>query len=163
MSGDALYNVAGNQIRTDLPKDLPRGWMAKTEVSVKPAAAPVDTSVCQQLFSELLSKSKIRFESGRANIDPDSVSLLDRLAETALRCPSATIEIIGHTDSDGDDKFNQTLSERRAQAVADYLVKAGMSMDRFKPMGYGSAQPIAPNDNDEDKAENRRIDFVVRQ
>ncbi|HVV42792.1 MAG TPA: OmpA family protein [Nitrobacter sp.] len=163
LSGDALYNAAGNQIRADLPKDMPRDWTAKTEVSVKPAAAPVDKTVCQQLLSELLGKSKIRFESGRANIDPDSIGLLDLLVATAFRCPSATIEIIGHTDSDGDDKFNQTLSERRAQAVADYLVKAGLPADRFKPMGYGSAQPIAPNDNDEDKAKNRRIDFVVRQ
>jgi OOP family OmpA-OmpF porin len=163
LSGDALYDAAGNQIRTDLPKSMPQGWQAKTEVSVKPAAAPVDPTVCQQLFSDLLNKSTIRFETGRANLDPDSVGLLDRLTETALRCPTATIEIVGHTDSDGDDSFNQTLSERRAQAVADYLVKAGMPADRFKPMGYGSAQPVAANDTDEGKAKNRRIDFIVRQ
>ena len=142
---------------------LPQGWQAKTEVSVKPAAAPVDPTVCQQLFSDLLSKGTIRFETGRANLDPDSIGLLDRLTETALRCPTATIEIVGHTDSDGDDTFNQTLSERRAQAVADYLVQAGMPADRFKPMGYGSAQPVAANDTDEGKAKNRRIDFIVRQ
>jgi OOP family OmpA-OmpF porin len=163
LSGDALYDAAGNQIRTNLPKDLPQGWQAKAEVSVKPAAAPVDSTVCQQLFADLLGKGTIRFESGRATLDSDSVGLLDRLTETALRCPAATIEIVGHTDSDGDDSFNQSLSERRAQAVADYLVKAGMPADRFKPMGYGSAQPIAANDTDEGKAKNRRIDFIVRQ
>jgi OmpA-OmpF porin, OOP family len=163
LSGDALYDAAGNQIRTDLPKDLPRGWRAKMEVSVKPAAAPVDPTVCQQLFADLLGKRTIQFETGRATLDPDSIGLLDRLTETALRCPTATIEIVGHTDSDGDDSFNQTLSERRAQAVVDYLVKAGMPADRFKPMGYGSAQPIAANDTDEGKAKNRRIDFIVRQ
>ena len=163
LSGDALYDAAGNQIRNDLPKSMPQGWQAKTEVSVKPAAAPVDPTVCQQLFSDLLSKGTIRFETGRANLDPDSIGLLDRLTETALRCPTATIEIVGHTDSDGDDSFNQTLSERRAQAVADYLVKAGMPADRFKPMGHGSAQPVAANDTDEGKAKNRRIDFIVRQ
>jgi len=163
LSGDALYDAAGNQIRTNLPKDMPQGWQAKTEVSVKPAAAPVDPTVCQQLFADLLGKGTIKFESGRATLDSDSVGLLDRLTETALRCPTATIEIVGHTDSDGDDTFNQTLSERRAQAVADYLVKAGMPADRFKPMGYGSAQPVAANDTDEGKAKNRRIDFIVRQ
>ena len=115
------------------------------------------------MFADLLGKGTIRFESGRATLDSDSVGLLDRLTETALRCPAATIEIVGHTDSDGDDSFNQSLSERRAQAVADYLVKAGMPADRFKPMGYGSAQPIAANDTDEGKAKNRRIDFIVRQ
>ena len=57
---------------------------------------------------------------------------------------------------------NQALSEKRAQAVADYLVKAGLPADRFTPVGYGSTQPVAGNDTDEGKAQNRRIDFVVR-
>jgi OmpA-OmpF porin, OOP family len=162
LSGDALYDAAAGQIRAGLIKDLPKGWSAKPEISVKPAAAPVDATVCQQLFSDLLAKGKIRFESGRATIDPDSAGLLDRLIETALRCPTANIEIAGHTDADGDDGFNQALSEKRAQAVADYLVKAGLPADRFKAMGYGSLQPVAANDTDEGKAQNRRIEFVVR-
>ena len=118
--------------------------------------------MCQQLFSDLLAKGRIQFESGRAAIDPDSVGLLDRLVETAQRCPNANIEIAGHTDGDGDAAFNQELSEKRAQAVTDYLVKAGLSADRFTATGYGSTQPVAGNDTDEGKAQNRRIDFVVR-
>ena len=162
LSGDALYDAAATQIRAGLAKDLPQGWQVKAEISVKPAASPVDATVCQQLFSESLGKAKIRFESGRATIDPDSTGLLDRLIETALRCPTANIEIAGHTDSDGDDAFNQALSEKRAQAVAEYLVKAGLAASRFTPVGYGSTQPIALNDTDQGKAQNRRIDFVVR-
>src|SRR6195952_1231027 len=162
LSGDALYEASAGQIRAGLAKDLPRGWQVKPEISVKPAAAPVDATVCQQLFSDLLGKGKIRFESGRATIDPDSAGLLDRLIETALRCPTANIEIAGHTDADGDDGFNQALSEKRAQAVADYLIRAGLPADRFKAMGYGSLQPVAGNDTDEGKAQNRRIEFVVR-
>jgi OOP family OmpA-OmpF porin len=122
----------------------------------------VDATVCQQLFSDLLAKGRIQFESGRATIDPDSVGLLDRLVETAQRCPNVNIEIAGHTDGDGDTAFNQTLSEKRAQAVTDYLVKAGLPADRFTAMGYGSTQPVSGNDTDEGKAQNRRIDFVVR-
>src|SRR4030088_103650 len=147
LSGDALYEAAAGQIRAGLAKDLPRGWQAKPEISVKPAAAPVDATVCQQLFSDLLGKGKIRFESGRAIIDPDSAGLLDRLIETPLRCPTANIEIAGHTDADGEGAFNQTLSEKRAQAVADYLVKAGLPASRFTAMGYGSTQPVATHDN----------------
>jgi len=122
----------------------------------------VDATVCQQLFLDLLAKGKIRFESGRATIDPDSVGLLDRLTETALRCPAANIDIVSHTDADGDEGFNQALSEKRAQAVADYLVRAGLPAERFKAVGYGSQQPVASNDTDEGKAQNRRIEFVVR-
>ena len=162
ISGDALYEAAMTQIRASLAKDFPQGWQLKAELSVKPAAAPVDPGVCQQLLSELLEKGQIRFEPGRAAIDPDSAGLLDRLVETTLRCPTAKIEIAGHTDADGEDAFNQALSEKRAQAVADYLVKAGLSADRFAAIGYGSSQPVATNDTDEGKAQNRRIDFLVR-
>src|SRR5437660_2283487 len=162
LSGDALYDAAAAQIRAGLGKAFPEGWQFKADISVKPAAAPVDATVCQQLFSDLLAKGKILFESGRATIDPDSAGLLDRLIETALRCPTANIEIAGHTDADGEDGFNRALSERRAQAVTDYLVKAGLPANRFTAVGYGSSQPVASNDTDQGKAQNRRIDFVVR-
>lgn len=162
LSGDAFYDAAAAQIRAGLNKDFPQGWQVKGDISVKPAAAPVDGTVCQQLFSDLLAKGKIRFESGRATIDPDSAGLLDRLIETAMRCPTTNIEIAGHTDGDGEDAFNQALSEKRAQAVADYLVKAGLPASRFTATGYGSTQPVAGNDTDEGKAQNRRIEFVVR-
>jgi OOP family OmpA-OmpF porin len=162
ISGDALYDAAVAQIRASLAKDYPEGWQVKAELSVKPAAAPVDPGVCQQLFSELLAKGKIRFEPGRASIDPDSAGLLDRLVEIAMRCPTANIDVAGHTDADGEDAINQALSEKRAQVVTDYLVKAGLPADRFTALGYGSSQPVASNDTDEGKAQNRRIEFLVR-
>jgi OmpA-OmpF porin, OOP family len=162
LSGDALYEGAAAQIRAGLGKDFPQGFQFKPEVSVKPAAAPVDPTVCQQLFSELLAKGRIRFEQGRATLDQDSTALLDRLIEIAMRCPAANIEIAGHTDGDGEDGFNQALSEKRAQAVVDYLVKAGLPANRFTAVGYGSTQPVAGNDTDEGKAQNRRIEFLVR-
>ncbi|MGO4713099.1 OmpA family protein [Bradyrhizobium sp. 2TAF24] len=163
LSGDALYGIAADQIRAGLATELPKDWKAATEVTVRPAASMVDPSVCQQLFADLFKKGKIRFETGRATIDPDSASLLDRLVEAALRCPAANIEIAGHTDSAGDDATNQALSEKRAQAVADYLVKTGLPSERLTAVGHGSTQPIAPNDTDEGKAENRRIEFVVKE
>ncbi|WP_291849528.1 OmpA family protein [Bradyrhizobium sp.] len=162
LSGDALYEAAADQIRAGLGKDFPPGWQFRPEISVRPAAAPVDATVCQQLFADLLGKARIRFESGKANIVEDSAGLLDRLIETALRCPNANIEIAGHTDSDGENSANQALSEKRAQAVVDYLVKAGLPANRFSAVGYGSTQPIAANASDEGKAQNRRIDFVVK-
>jgi OOP family OmpA-OmpF porin len=163
LSGDALYDAASGQLRAGLIKDLPQGWQLKADISVKPAAAPVDPTVCQQLLSEVLAKGTIRFESGRSNLDPDSAGLLDHLVEIALRCPTANIEVAGHTDTDGENATNQTLSEKRAQAVVDYLVKAGLPAGRFGAIGYGSTQPVAANDTDEGKARNRRIEFVVKE
>jgi OOP family OmpA-OmpF porin len=163
LSGDALYDAAAGQLRANLIKDFPQGWQLKADISVKPAAAPVDATVCQQLFSEVLAKGMIRFESGRSSIDADSAGLLDRLIEIALRCPATNIEIAGHTDTDGDGPTNQALSEKRAQAVVDYLVRAGLPASRFTATGHGSTQPIAANDSDEGKARNRRIEFVVKE
>ena len=163
LSGDAFYDAAPSQIRSNLVKDFPQGFQLKPEISVKPAAAPVDATVCQQLFSELLGKGTIRFESARSTLDPDSAGLLDRLIETALRCPTVNIEIAGHTDTAGENTANQALSEKRAQAVMDYLVKAGLPAGRFTAQGYGSTQPVSTNDTDEGKAQNRRIEFVVKE
>ncbi len=74
---------------------------------------------------------------------------------------ACAIEIGGHTDSDGSDQTNQALSERRAQAVADYLTPHGIPGDRFTTRGYGETNPIVPNDSAAHKARNRRIEFRV--
>lgn len=162
LSGDALFEIAAREVRENLPRDLPRGWQTKLDISVKPLSSPVDASVCQQLFTDLLARARVRFEPNGSSIDPDSLGLLDRLAETALRCPGSGIDIVGHTDSVGRPEENQALSQRRAQAVIDALVRAGLPRERFTATGYGGWQPVAPNDTDAGKAQNRRIEFLVR-
>ncbi len=162
LSGDAFYDVAADEIRGGLGAELPQGWRVNTEVSTRPPANAVDATVCQQLFAELLAVGKIRFMSGQASIDNDSRGLMDRLVEIALRCPTANVEIGGHTDTDGDEDGNMKLSERRAQAVLDYLLRAGLPTDRLHAVGYGQTEPVASNDTAEGKAQNRRIEFMVR-
>lgn len=162
LTGDAFYDLAIDQISSDLQTNLPKGWHADPKVTAKPPASSVDSTVCQQLFAELLAKSKIRFESAKATIDRDSTGLLDRMIETAMRCPGAEIEVGGHTDAAGDADANMTLSQRRAQAVVDYMTRAGVPADRLKAVGYGASEPLASNDTDEGKAQNRRIEFLVR-
>lgn len=161
LSGDALYDVAAEQIRRSAGP-LPQGWDYKADVSIRPPASPVDATICQQLFTELLSKQRIRFQSSNASLSPDSVGLLDRLVAIAQRCPGAIIEIGGHTDSDGDGNSNVALSKNRAEGVRGYLTEAGIPSDRLMAIGYGSEQPLAANDTPEGKAQNRRIDFVVK-
>ena len=121
-------------------------------------------TVCQQLFSDLLAKARIRFESGKRRPSiADSAGLLDRLIETALRCPTANIEIAGHTDADGEDGCQPgAVGKARAGGRATIWSRPGCPPNRFTPIGYGGTQPVAGNDTDEGKAQNRRIDFVVR-
>jgi OOP family OmpA-OmpF porin len=162
LTGDAFYDLAIEQISSELSANLPQGWKADPVITVRPPASSVDSTVCQQLFAELLAKSKIRFESAKSTIDRDSAGLLDRMIETALRCPGAEIEVGGHTDAAGDADANMALSQRRAQAVVDYMVRDGVPADRLKAVGYGASEPLASNDTDEGKAQNRRIEFLVR-
>lgn len=162
LSGDAFYDAAAEEIRDGFAGEMPRGWRVDTEISTRPPASAVDATVCQQLFAELLAIGDIRFVSGQASIDDDSRGLMDRLVEVALRCPMASLEIGGHTDSDGDEEANMRLSERRAQAVLEYMLRAGLPADRLYAVGYGQTDPVASNDTAEGKAQNRRIEFKVR-
>lgn len=75
--------------------------------------------------------------------------------------PDTDLLIQGHTDSQGSDEYNQTLSENRAGSVADYLKTQGVSNTRIKTIGYGKTQPIATNETDAGRAENRRVTFVI--
>src|SRR5262249_14492402 len=127
LSGDAFYDAAAAQIRDTLASRLPQGWQVETEISVRPLAGGVDSAVCQRLFSEVVAKGRIRFESGKSSIDPDSTSLLDQLVAIAMRCPTTLVEVGGHTDADGDEQANLALSQRRARAVVDYMTAAGLS------------------------------------
>jgi OOP family OmpA-OmpF porin len=74
--------------------------------------------------------------------------------------PTLTAEIVGHTDNVGSDKFNQELSEKRANAVRDYFIANGISLDRLTARGMGEMDPIASNENPEGRAQNRRIEFI---
>ena len=86
-----------------------------------------------------------------------------KLAKVAKACPTATIEISGHTDSRGSAVYNQSLSEGRASAVLDALVKLGVNRNRLRAVGYGESKPIADNNTREGLAKNRRIEFKVDQ
>ena len=75
--------------------------------------------------------------------------------------PEITVEIQGHTDSDGSNASNLRLSQRRAQSVVDYLVQHGISKQQFKAKGYGEEVPLVPNTSKENKQKNRRVMFKV--
>jgi OOP family OmpA-OmpF porin len=85
--------------------------------------------------------------------------LLDEIVEIGKLCPDVNVLVTGHTDSVGDVEYNIELSERRAQAVVDYLVRNDFGEERLTPVGLGFSQPIADNSNDESRAMNRRIEF----
>jgi len=103
----------------------------------------------------------ITFESNKSNIMPVSKTILEKVRESLVVNPDVTIVIIGHTDSQGDDKYNQNLSLQRAQAVKDWLVKNNIDPTRIKVTGKGESEPIATNDTAEGRLKNRRVEFLV--
>ena len=117
---------------------------------------------CQTALASTVREGTLNFKRASAEIDPASTATLNQLAEVAKRCPNVRVEIGGHTDADGTPERNQSLSERRARAVADYLINAGVDSAHLTSVGYGETKPIAPNDTAANKALNRRIEFTVR-
>lgn len=104
----------------------------------------------------------INFESGKFDIPPVRLEALKKGAGFIKKLPPTTVlEIGGHTDSDGSDASNQTLSENRAKAVKDALVKFGVNADALQIKGYGETKPKMPNDTNENKFFNRRIEYSV--
>ena len=163
VSGEALSDQAAEQIRTNVENGLPPGFSGSHDISVRQVTLvpEVDADECQTLLTDSMKQNSILFETAKAVIKPDSFGLLDRLSFVVRRCPAVTVEIAGHTDSDGSDEYNQSLSEERANAVRSHLVQTGIFVGRLRAVGYGETQPIADNSTDEGKARNRRIEFTV--
>lgn len=103
----------------------------------------------------------IFFDTDKYDLKPLSIAEVDRLIEFLNENPSLKIEIGGHTDSEGTDAANQVLSENRAKAVYDYLVENGIAASRLSFKGYGETKPVAANDTEEGRAQNRRTEFMV--
>ena len=103
----------------------------------------------------------ITFETGKADLKPESNEELDRLVSLLEGNQTIKVEISAHTDDVGNDDSNLKLSEKRAKMVVDYLTKKGIKGDRMTAKGYGETQPLGTNDTDENKAKNRRVQFKI--
>ncbi len=113
---------------------------------------------CDQQFSTLLSENTIRFNSGSASISSASDALLDQVAELAQQC-DLQLDVEGHTDSSGDEAFNQQLSLNRANAVIAALAERGVDALRFTAYGYGAQRPVGDNATADGRRLNRRIEI----
>lgn len=162
---------------------IARGYDGRDEIKVAvatpppappPAAAPqaqpptppiVDprARACQDGLRTAAKEGIINFERAKADLSRDSLPTLNKLAQIARDCPQVRIEIEGHTDAEGTPERNQRLGDRRARAVADYLIRAGVDPNKLVAIGYGETRPVAPNDTPENRARNRRIEFTVRE
>jgi outer membrane protein OmpA-like peptidoglycan-associated protein len=104
----------------------------------------------------------ITFAYNRAEVQPRFNTVLDQVAATLNQYPQTYIDVVGHADSTGSDDYNLGLSQRRASSVAGYLVTRGVIQDRLFVAGQGERQPVASNATEEGRAQNRRVEIILR-
>ena len=124
-----------------------------------PENVPLTAEECETRIADILSLGKITFEPGSARIDATSLEIIDKIAEVLDNCDAIPLEIQGHTDSQGRETMNLELSQERADAVLDMLRSRRVRTASFRATGYGETRPIADNDTEEGREDNRRIEF----
>jgi len=105
--------------------------------------------------------SNLYFEQSSSQIEPQSLAQLDNLFNIMKLNPKLKLEIVGYTDNNGDPRLNLALSHFRATVVSNYLFNKGIAANRIKAIGKGQEDPIAPNDTEDNRTKNRRVEFVI--
>ncbi|VVN89757.1 OmpA family protein [Pseudomonas fluorescens] len=124
-------------------------------VTVKPVE-PVRAEV-------IVLRDDVLFAFDKFSLTPSAQSQLDSLMSKLQNADVVSIKVIGHTDSKGSDAYNQVLSERRASAVADYLLSRGLAPDKLSSEGRGEREPMADNETDAGRAQNRRVELHINR
>ncbi|MCL2682494.1 MAG: OmpA family protein [Bacteroidales bacterium] len=121
----------------------------------------IDVPLAEIKKGESMVLRNIFFETNEFRLKPESTQELERLVKMMRENPDIQIEISGHTDNTGSESLNQRLSENRARAVYDFLITRGISANRLRYVGFGMSKPIASNDTEEGRAQNRRTEIQI--
>lgn len=168
-----MVEVRGNTGSTESRAAMSRILSAKLGMGAKfrlavtydeeldPLAALPTPEECVTAINTILNSRKITFSPGAATIDADAAETLDKIAEQMRQCQDVRMEIGGHTDSQGRDEMNLQLSQGRAEAVLEALLSRHVPISHLSAKGYGKTQPIADNDTEEGREQNRRIEFKL--
>jgi outer membrane protein OmpA-like peptidoglycan-associated protein len=130
------------------------------QIQEKPEEIIVAPDTVQKMnFNEVVSLNNVFFKSGEDILTPESFAEINILLVYLKARPNLRIELFGHTDNSGDEASNQLLSQKRAEAIGNYLIKKGISEIRIKAIGYGSSKPIDSNLTESGRKANRRVEF----
>ena len=150
--GGIIGGVAGNVIGKKMDKQ------AKEIQDTLPGA---EVERVGEGIKVTLKENMVNFGFDSSNLTAAAKTNLDKLAQVLVNNPDTNINIYGYTDSKGADAYNLALSERRAAAVKSYLSTKGIAASRMTTKGMGEAEPVATNDTDAGRAENRRVEFAI--
>jgi outer membrane protein OmpA-like peptidoglycan-associated protein len=173
-----LERGKASQLKADLDAEKLNAQKAREEAEAERLKAQKLREEAEKKFSELqssliqvtndargtiISMSDILFEINKANLTADLKTSLAKIAGILLVFKTSNIIVEGHTDNQGSKEYNQTLSEKRAENVMNFLVEQGVASSRLKSIGYGLTKPIADNDTKEGRQKNRRVDLIVQE
>ncbi|TXF74994.1 OmpA family protein [Chryseobacterium sp.] len=150
--GGVLGGVVGNVIGNKMDKQ------AKEIKNTLPGA---EVERVGEGIRVTMKENMVNFAFDSSNLTQTAKTNLDKLAQVLINNPDTDINIYGHTDSKGTDEYNLSLSDRRAAAVKTYLISKGVASSRMITMGMGEKEPVASNDTDAGRAENRRVEFAI--
>ncbi len=138
-------------------------YMDNQEAEMRQALAEVESASIQreQDILAITFKSDFSFGFDSAIIKPGAEDEIARVAEVLIKYPQTNISIEGHTDSKGTEEYNMDLSRRRAEAVKDSLISRGISSSRLQTIGFGESKPVATNDTEAGRQQNRRVRIVI--
>ena len=152
LTGALVGGVAGYLLA---PKPVPPPPQAPP-----PAAPPPPPPPAPQ---ERIILRGVHFDFNKSKIRPGDAAVLDEAVSTLKANPNVTVNVNGYCDAIGGENYNLKLSDRRADAVVDYLVKAGIPSSQLIPHGYGKTDFVATNDTAEGRAQNRRVELVPNE
>lgn len=150
--GGIVGGVAGNRIGNNMDKQAKE---------IKEALPGAQVERVNEGIKITLSEKMVNFDFNSSNLTAIAKGNLDKLSEVLANNPETNINIYGYTDNKGSHEYNDKLSERRAKAVKDYLVAKGIAFSRLNTVGMGEENPVATNDTDEGRAQNRRVEFAI--
>ena len=157
----AVTGCMQNQTPPPPPPGPPPGYMGSV------ATFDISTATEEDIANALRSDGRVVISGGvffafdSAEINPNAMQLVNKLANVMQQYPDLNVAVVGYTDNTGNFNYNIKLSERRANAIVKQLVKDGVSADRLAGVGVGPLNPIASNDTEEGRAQNRRVEFVL--
>jgi outer membrane protein OmpA-like peptidoglycan-associated protein len=138
-------------------------------ITPTPKTTTVDTTTVQPVVSPpeikkdslIILGAEVLFEINKSTLRSEHFSTLNPIVDYLISHPERTVTISGHTDNTGNEKHNLTLSKKRADVVAEYLVNNGVDINRVETSGLGSSKPIAENTSDKGKKKNRRVELLI--
>ena len=164
---DKCPNVAGPKENAGCPwPDTDGDGVLDKDDKCPTVKGTVANGGCPEVSAEVIKQlndygKTILFDSGKSSFKTQTYPVLESINSILKEYPNSNFMVEGHTDSDGSNALNQTLSENRAAAVRNYLVEKGINGDRLKSTGYGETKPISSNKTAKGKAENRRVEVSL--